>query len=259
MDIPKMVKVVDIRDENAKVRTLFIDYSTHVDPGQFLMVWVPGIGEKPFAVSYNKNGIMGISVAKVGELSRTLHEMKCGSIIGIRGPYGKGFRVHGTRMAIVAGGYGAAPLALLAENASAMGKEVFFIIGARSKDDLLFVERVKSCGNVLVCTDDGSAGRRGFTTDALRDLMKEERVDLVCTCGPEVMMKKVFELCEKNKVECQASFERYMKCGFGICGQCVIGGYRVCKDGPVFSTPQLRELDDFGLWKFDVSGKKVRI
>jgi dihydroorotate dehydrogenase electron transfer subunit len=110
---------------------------------------------------------------------------------------------------------------------------------------------------VIITTDDGSLGIRGFTTDALKGLLKEESFDCVYTCGPEMMMKKVFGLCKEFGVECQASLERYMKCGIGVCGQCCIDGLRVCKDGPVFSSEQLRKLDEFGVFERNKSGCKV--
>ncbi len=70
-------------------------------------------------------------------------------------------------------------------------------------------------------------------------------------------MKKVFEICEEQEIECQASLERYMKCGFGICGQCCIDDIMVCKDGPVLNSEQLRKLTEFGVFERDKSGSKV--
>ena len=86
--------------------------------------------------------------------------------------------------------------------------------------------------------------------------MKKEKFDCVYTCGPEVMMSKVFELCKSHSVKCQASLERYIKCGEGICGHCAIGDLRVCKDGPVFNFYQLKKLEEFGVLRREKTGKR---
>jgi dihydroorotate dehydrogenase electron transfer subunit len=110
---------------------------------------------------------------------------------------------------------------------------------------------------MIVSTDDGSFGIKGFTTDVLMDLLKKEKFDCVYTCGPEVMMKKVFDICDDKGIKCQASLERYMKCGFGLCGTCCIDDKLICKDGPVFDSNQLRKLSEFGVFNRDKSGSKV--
>jgi dihydroorotate dehydrogenase electron transfer subunit len=87
-------------------------------------------------------------------------------------------------------------------------------------------------------------------------MLNEHKFDSVITCGPEIMMKKLLEM--SGKIPFQASLERYMKCGFGICGQCCIGkGLRVCKDGPVFDGETLKNIEEFGTYKRDASGKKI--
>ena len=99
-------------------------------------------------------------------------------------------------------------------------------------------------GNVAVTTDDGTAGRAGFTTDALADLLAEKDYDVVYTCGPEVMMAGVARLCHEAGVACRVSMERMMCCGFGACGTCNVamadGTYKsCCKDGPVFDAEEV--------------------
>jgi dihydroorotate dehydrogenase electron transfer subunit len=147
-------------------------------------------------------------------------------------------------------------LALLTEKFKKV--KITAIVGAGTRDDLFFVNRMKKyCFKVIITTDDGSSGIKGFTTDALKKLLKKEKFDCVYTCGPEIMMKKVFDICESHKMECQVSLERYMKCGFGLCGQCCIDDMRVCIDGPVFNSKQLRKLTEFGVFERNKSGKKV--
>jgi dihydroorotate dehydrogenase electron transfer subunit len=245
-NLPKMAKVLEVKVESASTKTLFLELGLKATPGQFVMAWIPGMNEKPYSLSFVGDRL-GLTVAAVGSFSKKMCEAKQGDLIGIRGPYGKGFKLIGETVAVVGGGCGSAPLGFLIEELVKAGKKVFFIVGARTKGELLFVERGKAAGaEVIVCTDDGSEGKKGFTTEALEELLGREKIDCVYTCGPEVMMKKVVEICLAKGVDCQASLERYMKCGFGICGQCAIDGLLVCKDGPVFPLAKLSKLKEFG-------------
>ncbi len=220
------------------------------------MVWVPRSDEKPLAVSFVNP--LGITVEKVGNFTTQMFQMYEGDKLGIRGPYGHGFELKGKKICLVSGGCGIIPLSLLAEKAKQEGFQITSIVGAKSKDDLFFLERMKeSCSKVIITTDDGSFGKGGFASDVFENLVKKESFDCIYTCGPEIMMKKVFEICEEHEIECQASLERYMKCGFGLCGQCCIDNVLVCKDGPVFNSEQLRKLTEFGKFKRDKSGSKI--
>jgi dihydroorotate dehydrogenase electron transfer subunit len=214
------------------------------------MVWIPGLDEKPFSLSYAGDE-PAITVEEKGKFTKSLFEMKEGDYIGLRGPYGKGFEIKGNAC-VVAGGCGLAPVSVLIERL----KDPLVIFGARRKDRLIFKNRFPKA---KVTTDDGSFGAKGFTTDVLEEALKGKKFGTVYTCGPEIMIKKVFEICERHGIECQASLERYMKCGFGVCGQCEINGLRVCKDGPVFSSEKLRGMKDFGREARLKSGKKVPV
>jgi len=254
MEVPEVLEIKSTVKENWKTKTFFFYRKLEAEPGQFVMVWVSGLDEKPFAVSFTNP--LGITVTKVGPFSSSLHQMYEGQKLGIRGPYGHGFELKGHKICIVGGGYGIIPLSFLAEKAFANNHEVTAIIGAKTKDDLFFLERLKK-SKLIITTDDGSAGIKGFATDALKNQLKKETYDCVYTCGPEIMMKKVFEICEDHGIECQASLERYMKCGFGVCGQCCIDDLMVCKDGPVFNSEQLKKLTEFGVFQRNESGSKV--
>jgi len=105
-----------------------------------------------------------------------------------------------------------------------------------------------------VATDDGSRGHHGFVTDLLDDALQ---CDVVYTCGPEPMMKKVLDWSLQHDMAMQASLERYMKCGIGICDACAIDGHHVCRDGPVFSRGTLAAMEDFGRRKRAPSGRRV--
>jgi dihydroorotate dehydrogenase electron transfer subunit len=249
-ELPEMVKIIKIVNENPYVKTFFLDKKIDAKPGQFVMAWLPGIDEKPFSLSYAGNET-AITVEEKGAFTKAMFKLKEGDRIGIRGPYGNGFTLK-TNACVVAGGCGIAPLAPLIERL----KNPFVIQGARSKDRIIFERRFASA---KISTDDGSAGAKGFVTEVLERALAKTKFSIVYACGPEIMMTKVFEICERHGIECEASLERYMKCGFGVCGQCEADGLRVCKDGPVFSSENLRKIKDFGSFARLKTGKKVAI
>lgn len=256
---PVMLTVADKDSHNPDFATLYFDFAVDFEPGQFLMVWIPGIDEKPYTVSYHHPTRFGITVEAKGIFSRKAVSLKVGDQVGIRGPFGNGFApISGPDVAVVAGGCGMAPLACLVEQ---LHPDIHFIHGARTKDYILYPDRFDTPR--LFCTDDGSLGHKGFVTDLLEaeilDREKTARPDfrMVYTCGPEIMMHKVFHICETHAVPCQVSLERYMRCGFGVCGACVCGREVVCKDGPVFDSRTLRKMADFNQTALLKSGEPV--
>ena len=131
---------------------------------------------------------------------------------------------------------------------------VTIIQGARTAQEILYQKRFK---DMKLCTEDGTVGFKGTTVDLLRDLLKKQRFRNVYACGPERMLYKVVELCKEHGVECEVSLERYIKCGFGVCGQCDCSGQRVCIDGPVFNTEELSRMEDFGKITITKTGERV--
>jgi dihydroorotate dehydrogenase electron transfer subunit len=259
---PVMLKIIKVIDEAKDIRSLHFKHDLKAKPGQFAMVWLPGAGQKPISISHCDEKSFSITVSGVGGFSKGVIKLKEGDVLGIQGPYGNSFSVEtGEEVVLIGGGYGSAPLSFLADVLIGSEKKVNFIVGAKTADYLLYKDRYKK-GPVkyFPCTDDGSFGFKGFTTDFFRGFVKSEKVDYVYTCGPEVMMKKVFNICESRDVGCQASLERYMKCGFGLCGSCSLdpAGWRVCKEGPVFDSAQLRLIKEFGIYKRDGMGIKQR-
>ena len=240
--------------------TLFFNYAIDFKPGQFIMLWIPGVDEKPYTISFHARKEFGITIEAKGIFSRKAISLKTGDIIGIRGPFGKGFKFvpSSSRVAVVAGGFGMAPLATLIEK---IERNCFFIHGARSKEFLLYPDRFRIKGHI--CTDDGSLGHKGFVTYFLKkEIESREKTigksfDMVYACGPEIMMYRVFQICEAHKIPCQVSLERYMRCGFGVCGACVCGDQVVCRDGPVFGSKTLRSMTDFNTTALLKSGESV--
>lgn len=235
-------RVVAIEVENYRTRTFTTDLSwPEARPGQFAMVWLPGVNERP--LSLLDRDPVRFTVAAVGPFTRALHTLQPGDWLWVRGPYGNGFELVGKRIVLVAGGYGVAPLHFLAREALAAGWEVTVIVGARTRADVLFERRFTALGvPPIITTDDGSYGQRGLVTDALADVLKREPVDMVYACGPRGMLEAVAALCERVGVPAQLSWEGIMRCAMGICGTCARGGWLVCRDGPVERrVPALRE------------------
>ena len=222
------------------------------------MIWIPGVDEIPMSVSYISKKQKAITFKVVGEATEALFKKTRQDNIGIRGPYGNGFSLKGDQILFVAGGTGIAMIAPAVEQTIQENKQISIIIGAKTKQDLFFVERLKKTGaTVYVTTDDGSKGEKGFVTTKAEKLLESTLFDAVYSCGPEIMIKKLYQICKKKDIIFEASLERYMKCGVGLCGQCVVGkGHRVCVEGPVFSKSKLSKIKDFGVFTRDASGKK---
>jgi dihydroorotate dehydrogenase electron transfer subunit len=219
---------VGTRVENYRTRTITLDASVDAQPGQFAMLWLPGLDEKPFS-------LMGadplrFTIAAVGPFSRAVHELEPGDRIWWRGPFGKGFGASGDLL-LVGGGYGVAPLLFLARTRRA-GLRV--AVGARTAEEVLLVEDLRATGaEVFTATEDGSAGERGLVTDVLERLIEAETPDAVCACGPHGMLAAIERVVRARGVRAELAWEAYMRCGIGICGSCEHAGALVCADGPV--------------------------
>jgi len=245
------VEILEMYEETPSVKTITFSPSFDIRPGQFCMVWVPGVDEVPMGFSSENS----ISVQQVGEATNALCSLAPGDKIGIRGPLGNGFSPKG-RVLAIAGGVGAAPLLPLAER----GMVDTFILGARTEAELPFRNRLDACTDLLIATDDGTAGYHGFVTGMLAEL-DPAAYDTICVCGPEMMMKNVLRdlftagCAEKS----QLSLVRYMKCGVGICGSCSMDpdGICVCREGPVIAGHRLlSEKSEFGRYARDASGQR---
>jgi len=259
MNYPKIVKILNTRLEAKNTKTIFFNMKEKVLPGQFFMIWIPGIDEIPMSVSYIKKDQKSITFRIVGDATEQLFKLGKGDKIGIRGPLGNGFKIKGKNILFIGGGTGIAMLLPAIIDAYEKKIKNTVILGVKNIDELFFESEInKYSDKLIVTTDDGSKGFKGFATDIAKELSKEDNYDSIITCGPEIMMKKLFEIF--NDKYFQASLERYMKCCMGICGQCCVGeGLRVCIDGPIFDEKQLKKIDDFGKYKRDPTGKKIKI
>jgi dihydroorotate dehydrogenase electron transfer subunit len=229
----RAMRIVETAQLTDQVKSFTLDGQLPAQPGQFVMVWLPGLNEKPFSLV--DGDPVTLAVANVGPFSARLHELAVGDRLWLRGPFGHGFEIAGERVLLVAGGYGAAPLAFLASRASNSPRKVA-VLGAATGDDLFFQDRFAKAGCELVLvTEDCSLGEAGLCTDSAERLLHEQAFDTVCACGPEGMLDRVEELCQQEGIPGQLSKEAYMRCGMGVCGSCQRNGLLVCRDGPVFA------------------------
>ena len=275
------VKVKRIIDECEGIKTIYfnlkeISRKNYISPkpGQFTMIWVPGVDEIPMSISScNSDGTWSITVKNVGECTNALYDLNVGDFIGVRGPLGNHFEYSDKdikKIFLIAGGIGIAPIKFLASELYKLEYKITIIEGAKVSTKLLFLNDFQTFNDevseVFYCTDDGSYGLKELASDTferlIRDYPKEELSSVIAyACGPEMMIYKTFQTCIKYKINFQASLERIMRCGCGLCGLCAIDplGLLVCKDGPIFNSEVLRKMEDFGKYKRDFTGKKIKI
>ena len=264
----RIAEIVDAKKENGDVKTFTFadDLCGKAEPGQFVMVWIPGVDEIPMSLSaITLEGLTSITVHDVGDASRALNQKETGEQIGIRGPFGSGFVPAEGNVMVVGGGTGLAPLMPLTEKLVEVAYKVTVMSGVKCRDNLLFLDRIDKLlsavdSETVFTTEDGSYGIECVVTDQVKQKLKKERFDMIYTCGPEQMMYNMFLLAEQHKIPLQASLERIMRCAIGLCGSCQIGKLRVCKDGPVLNSEQLRSVkEEFGKFQLDLTGKRVNL
>jgi len=248
-DLPVMVKILDVVEEAKGYKTFLFAYPSDCQPGQFLMVWLPRIDEKPLTLSYSKDGVLGITVQLRGVFTKALFDLKKGDSFGVRGGFGNGYVIDNQKKScIITGGSGTAAVLPLLAKLQAPN----VIIGAQSKDYLLYINKLP---NAFFTTDDGSYGFHGNVAEAFDNLTSKERIDVAYVCGSEKMTAAIITICKQRGIECQFAMERYMKCGIGVCGTCTCGKKRVCIDGPVFDLNDLSDLAEFSRSYRTKSGK----
>jgi NAD(P)H-flavin reductase len=228
-----------------------------IQPGQFNMLYVPGVGEVPISVSSapDEGPGVGHTIRFVGRVTNAIAGMGPGAVLGLRGPYGRGWpieRVRGRDVLLVAGGLGLAPLrpavkALLADRGQ-FGR-LTLLYGARHPADLLFAREYPEWErlgmDVLITVDHGDdawQGRVGVVPVLFKRLRVDPKRTVVLTCGPEILMRFTVTEAQNRKLpdrEIYYSMERNMHCAVGLCGHCQLGPAFICKNGPVFSHQEL--------------------
>ena len=229
-------------------------------PGQFFMLWAPGVGEIPISLGVaGPGGQVEESIRAVGAVSRALSATPVGGRIGLRGPFGTSWDLDaavGRHLLLVAGGVGLVPLrpaVLDAVERASDFRGIGVVVGARTPGDLLFQDELTDWGErpgVQVVTtvdhaDRAWHGHVGVVTEMLDLVDLDPARTTAMVCGPEVMMRFVAQALDGRGVplaDVQLSLERNMKCAIGHCGHCQIGGGFVCLDGPVVAADRALPL-----------------
>lgn len=230
-------------------------------PGQFVQVNLFGIGEAPISVSNaQKPGdpTFELCVRRIGRLTTAFHELKPGSTVGIRGPYGRGFQTEamtGKDVLFVAGGIGMAPLRSLVQHCAGATEDfgrLTLLYGSGQPSEILFTEELaawpKQGIDVRLTIDREHPdwdGHVGLITTLLEPLELDGERTVAAVCGPPIMYRFVLSILREKGVpdhQVQLSLERRMRCGVGKCGHCAIGDYCCCTDGPVFTYDQIRDV-----------------
>jgi NAD(P)H-flavin reductase len=264
--LPKPAKILEIKEEVGGVRPIKTFRTAFVDGagfsyrcGQCAMLSVFGKGEVMISISSSPlvKDYLQFSILKTGRVTSALHEMEAGDIIGIRGPYGNGFPLEewkGKRIVFAGGGIGLAPLWGLV-HVTLGNKEDYgpltLIYGARTSKDVVFreeLDELKKKMNVHLSIDVAESGWNefvGFVAQNVLDKKPSPQNTIAITCGPPIMIKTVIKALKDLKFEdgqIYTTVENKMKCGIGKCGRCNIGRHYVCKDGPVYSWAELKNL-----------------
>jgi sulfhydrogenase subunit gamma (sulfur reductase) len=266
---PDLARITEITTETSDVKTFALEWPDREMrenfrplPGQFVEASVPGVGEAPFGVasSYERQGAFDITVRAVGNVTRAMHEMRPGDLLGIRGPLGNWFPweiAKGKTPLFIAGGIGLPPLRSLIHYMLTRGREyprITILYGARTPSDLVYKDELTGWArnpaiDLHVTVDvgeEGWSGNVGLVTELFREVHLDYAKVAAYVCGPPIMIHFVIlKLLELGMPQDQiiSTLERHMKCGVGKCGHCAIGHKYICTDGPVFSYTQIRELE----------------
>ncbi len=263
--LPRLAEIAEVRDETVDTRTFRLRLRDGerfaFRPGQFLELSVFGYGEAPFCLASSPTRDDGLetTVRRVGQLTNALHALGPGDEVGLRGPFGNGFDVEAARgrdLLFVGGGIGLPPLRGLIGNVLDERErfgQVTILYGARTPGDLVYKDELRAWAGrgdvrVEVTVDHGDRsweGHVGVVPTLFDKVALQPATTLAFVCGPPVMIHFVVQdLLGRGFLEeaIISTLERMMQCGVGKCNHCAIGHRYVCRDGPVFSYRQMREL-----------------
>ncbi|MBN1941269.1 MAG: FAD/NAD(P)-binding protein [Candidatus Diapherotrites archaeon] len=265
---PELAEIIKVKSETPSIKTFdvrFVDKKLQKQfaflPGKFVMVSVFGYGEMPISISSSpfEKEFIQLTVNAVGNISNAMHRLKKGDLIGLRGPFGRGYllqRFRRKNIVFFSGGCGLASIrsAVLAALAKKdMFGDIFLFHGCKSSKELLFGKEIanwerRNSLNACVSVDipeKGWKGHTGFVTDLIEKKPLPVENTVVLMCGPPVMVKiaiQKFKDLGFKPEQIYASLERLMHCGVGKCGHCNIGREYVCVHGPVFSGSQIEKM-----------------
>jgi NAD(P)H-flavin reductase len=266
--IPASARILKIKQENFNTSTITVEFvdeyirsAYRFLPGQFNMIYAPGVGEAAISISSNphQTNTLDHTIRVVGTVTKAIGRMKPGDIVGIRGPFGRGWpldRLKGQDVVILAGGIGLAPLRpvvywLLQHREHC--RRVVLLYGCRTPEDRLYAGELEAWAtdptlDVLVTVDNATiawTGPVGVVTNLMRRVKVSAQRTIVLVCGPKILNRVAawnFLQLHVPPSQVYVSLERNMNCGFGRCGHCQLGPKFVCKDGPVFCFTEIADI-----------------
>lgn len=264
--VPARVVSVETITPKEKLFTLALpnNLSIRHQPGQFVELTVFGVGEAPISITSSpsrSHSTFELAVRQVGDLTRVLHTLGPGAIVGVRGPFGRGFpleRFRGKDLILVAGGCGMAPLrSLINQVLDERGNygKVQILYGARSPAELMFRDELslwngRSDVELHLTVDAPDVEWKtcvGFVSSLFPDIHVDPRNAVAAIIGPPMMYKSVIRQCKDKGLadgNIWVSFERRMRCGVGKCGHCQMNHIYTCQRGPAFMYPEVKGLEE---------------
>ena len=260
---PIETEVLEVITETPTIKTIRLKPKEQISfaTGQFIELTIPGVGEAPFTPSSRPSvkDVIEITVMKVGKVTERIHQLQAGDIVGLRGPFGRGYPLDefkSKEVLVVGGGCGFAPLRSLMYSLFEMRselKKLLFRGGCKTPKELVYRSETEQWAkrddlDLRLTVDVGSdewKGHVGLVTTVLDDLDVNCNTAIAIVCGPPIMMKfvtmKLLDLGFQEE-RIYLSMEKNMSCGIGKCGHCRIGTYYACKDGPVFKYSQIKNF-----------------
>jgi len=238
-------KVVSNEPVCDDITVVTLDGNINIQPGEYVFVWIPGVGEKPF--SCLTDAPLRLAVIDVGQFTSACYKLQPGDDVYIRGPHGAPVMPkEDANIICVAGGTGLAAVYQIARDFGSDENPAQIFAGARSAERLYFTDECREIAEVHIATDDGSAGFSGRVPEALRAYLETLDSETLArtefyNCGPEPMIHAA-EAVQRDFVDSAQMFSAIdytTKCGVGICGACASpDGRRICVDGPFINTAQ---------------------
>lgn len=237
---------------NANVKRMVIEapqIAEAAQPGQFVHVKKTdsvNFLRRPFSIADadRENGTITLIYRIVGKGTAEYAAMKVGEAFSILGPIGNGFALKDGRPLLIGGGVGIAPLIYLSRQLK--DQKPILLIGGKNKDEVFWEKYLQEFADkIYITTDDGSVGFKGFTVQLLPQILAENNIEHIYTCGPNIMMEGVAKLAHEHDIDCQVSLEKRMACGIGVCLGCTFEGKltgkrrKVCTEGPVFASKEV--------------------
>jgi NAD(P)H-flavin reductase len=269
---PELMKIIDIVDETPDIKTFKLQFKDEsvknnfsFKAGQFAEYSVFGEGECTFCIasSPTRMDYLECSFKAAGKVTNALRRLNVGDTIGLRGPYGNYFpleEMKGKNIVFIAGGIGLAPVRCIIWNALDLReqfKDITIIYGAKTVADLVYKDELAAWQampgvNTIVTVDPGGEtpdwkGEVGYVTPIVEKAAPSGENSVAIICGPPIVIKLTLPVMLKlgfKEENIITTLENRMKCGLGKCGRCNVGSVYVCKDGPVFTYSQMKELPD---------------